>query len=58
MSKKQISNLRESLMGVVGNSPFGILTLSKDLEVSIINSYAIELLGFKNTKPSSFIDKS
>jgi len=58
MKKRQISNLRESLMGIVGNSPFGIITLSKDLEVCIINSYAIELLGFKNAKPSSKIDKS
>jgi len=53
----QTSNLRESLMGIVGNAPFGILTLSNDLEVTIINAIALELLGFDDMKPSQMVDQ-
>jgi diguanylate cyclase (GGDEF)-like protein len=44
------------LTGIVGNSPFGIITLSVDQEVGIINADAVYLLGHGPGKPANFID--
>ncbi len=49
-------HLRKYLTGIIGNAPFGIVTLSVDLEVGIINANAVQLLGFKNRQPESLVD--
>ena len=50
--------LHQYLKGVITNIPFGIVTLSKELEVSMLNSKAVQLLGYKNTNLNNLIDNS
>ncbi|MCW3172628.1 putative bifunctional diguanylate cyclase/phosphodiesterase [Shewanella subflava] len=49
-------HLRKYLIGIIGNAPFGIITLSVDGEIGMINAEAVTLLGFNNTAPSKLID--
>jgi diguanylate cyclase (GGDEF)-like protein len=49
-------HLRKYLTGIVGNAPFGIITLSVDHEVGIINIDALNLLGHRDSKPENLID--
>jgi len=53
----QSANLRQLLSGIVSSVPFGILTLSEDHELSIINAEAVKLLGFPDKSPADLIDK-
>jgi len=55
-SHNETTHLRKYLTGIIGNAPFGIITLSVNHEVGIINAQAIALLGFGKTKPSDVID--
>ena len=55
---KESVALHQYLKGVITNIPFGIVTLSKDLEVSMLNSKAVKLLGHEYIEPNDFIDKS
>ena len=49
-------HLRKYLTGIIGNAPFGIVTLSAKQEVGIVNSDAVQLLGFKGKVPGDLID--
>lgn len=56
MHKDDTVHLRKFLTGIVGNAPFGIITLSAEQEVGIINSDAVNLLGYRSSKPGNLID--
>lgn len=56
MSAFEAINLRKLLEGVVGNSPFGIVTLSSGHEVGILNRVAKELLGFRDDSLEDLVD--
>lgn len=49
-------HLRKYLTGIIGNAPFGIVTLSAKHEVGIINSRATHFLGFGSDDPEALID--
>ena len=49
-------HLRKYLTGIVGNAPFGIITLSSKNEVGIINSDAVSFLGFPSSTPDNLLD--
>ncbi|MCG7894049.1 MAG: EAL domain-containing protein [Candidatus Thiodiazotropha taylori] len=49
-------HLRKYLTGIVGNAPFGIVTLSTDHQVGIINRNAVYLLGHESSEPIDLID--
>ena len=48
--------LHQYLNSVIINIPYGIITLTRELEISMINSRAVYLLGFKDEEPSHFVD--
>jgi diguanylate cyclase (GGDEF)-like protein len=52
---QQTTALRQFLTGIIGESPFGVVTLTPELEVSAINGKAAELLGF-DCGPDQLID--
>lgn len=52
----QTATLRQQLSSIVGSVPFGIVTISDEFEVDIINGEAVKLLGFADKKASDFID--
>ncbi len=54
----ETTHLRKYLTGIIGNSPFGIITFSVNHEVGIVNAEAMKLLGFENSEPDSLIDCS
>ncbi|OUS28429.1 hypothetical protein A9Q99_12995 [Gammaproteobacteria bacterium 45_16_T64] len=49
-------HLRKYLTGIVGNAPFGIITLSSKNEVGIINADAVNFLGFPSSTPDNLLD--
>ncbi|MES9991269.1 MAG: EAL domain-containing protein [Candidatus Thiodiazotropha sp.] len=49
-------HLRKYLTGIVGNAPFGIVTLSSDRQVGIINRNAVHLLGHESLEPLDIVD--
>jgi len=55
MQKEQSIALHH-LNGIMTNIPFGIITIAKDLDVSMLNGNALSLLGFTTKSPSDFID--
>ena len=50
--------LHQYLNSIITNIPYGIITLTKELDISMINSRAVYLLGFKDEEPSHFVDTS
>lgn len=56
-SLTQATTLRQQLSSIVGTVPFGIITISDDAEVDIINSQAVLLLGFPELTPSDLVDQ-
>jgi len=50
--------LHQYLNSIITNIPFGIVTIAKDLDVSMLNGHAVNLLGYKTDAPSEFIDRS
>ncbi len=56
MSAFDAVHLRKILEGIVGNAPFGIVTLSSGHEVGILNRIASELLGFVNGPLDDLVD--
>lgn len=52
---QQTTALRQFLTGIIGESPYGVVTLTPELEVSAINGQAVGLLGFKEG-PNKLID--
>ena len=56
MSAFDAVNLRKLLEGIVGNAPFGIVTLSSGHEVGILNRVATELLGFVDDPLEDLVD--
>jgi len=56
-NQSQTATLRQQLSSIVGTVPFGILTVSDDFEVDIINGEAVRLLGFLKLNPNDLIDK-
>ncbi len=50
--------LHQYLNSIITNIPFGIITIAKDLDVAMINSFAVYLLGYKDSSPSEFVDVS
>jgi hypothetical protein len=57
MKDQQSIAVRQLLTGIVGNAPLGILTLSLNHEVSMINAEAVRLLGFAQSPPEKLLDK-
>ncbi|MGF1720857.1 EAL domain-containing protein [Vibrio kyushuensis] len=55
-SVQQTIALRQCLTGIIGNAPFGVLTISNEMEVSIINADAIRLLGLPPSKITEMVD--
>jgi len=55
-SIQQSVELRQYLTGIIGNAPFGILTLSEEMEVSIINVDAIKFLGLPEAELPKMVD--
>jgi len=49
--------LHQYLTSIIGNTPFGVLTLSDDYEVSIINTFATKMLNFPEATPAELIDQ-
>jgi len=56
MQEEQSVTLSQYLNGIITNIPFGIITIAKDLDVSMLNGNALSLLGFSTKSPSDFID--
>jgi diguanylate cyclase (GGDEF)-like protein len=56
MQNRDAVHLRKYLTGIVGNAPFGIITLSATHEVGIINVDAVNFLGHGASKPQNLID--
>jgi diguanylate cyclase (GGDEF)-like protein len=56
-NQSHTATLRQQLSSIVGTVPFGILTVSDDFEVDIINGEAVRLLGFLESRPNDLIDK-
>ncbi|GEM_PF-2773486 len=54
----QTSTLRQQLSSIVGAVPFGIIVISDQKEIEIINATALDLMGFEDQAPSSFVDES
>ncbi len=50
--------LHQYLNSIITNIPFGIVTIAKDLDITMVNSFAVYLLGHKETSPSAFVDLS
>lgn len=50
------SIIEQYFSSIIANAPFGVLTISDDMEVGIINSDALKLLGFPHLAPSDLID--
>ena len=50
--------LHQYLNSIITNIPFGIITVARDLDVAMINSFAVYLLGHKDSSPSEFVDVS
>ncbi len=50
-------HLRKYLTGIIGSAPFGVVTMSANHEVGIINRNAVELLGFSGREPHELIDR-
>ena len=55
---KESIALHQYLKGIITNIPFGIVTLSMDFEVSMINSKAVSLLGYEDKELNNLIDTS
>ena len=49
-------HLRKYLTGIVGNAPYGIVTLSTTKQVGMINLNAVRLLGHGDKSPNEFLD--
>jgi len=54
----QTSTLRQQLSSIVGAVPFGIIVISHQKEIEIINARALEFLGLEDALPSNFVDES
>lgn len=52
----QTTTLRQQLTSIVATVPFGIIVISEEYEVSIINERAVHLLGFESLEPKDLID--
>jgi len=52
----ETAHIRKYLSSIMGKVPFGVITLSINHEVGVINADAIKLLGFVNSRPEDFID--
>jgi len=48
--------LHQYLRSVITNIPFGIITVANDLDVVMLNSIVLSLLGFDNKDPEEFVD--
>ena len=55
-TKDDTSQIRNYLVSIIGNAPYGIMTIALDGTIAVVNEQAIELLGLKNTKPVKLID--
>jgi len=55
---EQTIALHQYLNSIITNIPFGIITLARDLDVTMINSFAVYLLGHKDASPIEFVDNS
>lgn len=53
---KQTSTLLELMSGIVASLPNGLITLSGEGEVTLVNTMALSLLGFKHRNPKEFLD--
>jgi len=56
MQEEHSVALHQYLNGIITNIPFGVITIAKDLDVSMLNANALSLLGFNTNRPSDFID--
>ncbi|SJL83038.1 putative bifunctional diguanylate cyclase/phosphodiesterase [Vibrio palustris] len=52
----QATTLRQQLSSIVSAIPFGVLVISDDQEIEIINANALAFLGIQNKLPADFID--
>ena len=50
--------IEQYFSSIIANAPFGVLTISDEMEVGIINLDALKLLGFPHLSPSDLIDTS
>ena len=50
--------LHQYLNGVITNIPFGVLTISKSLDVSMLNSNILDILEIKNKTLDDFLDEN
>jgi len=55
-SQQQTAALRQFLAGILGESPFGIVTISPKLEITAVNEKAITYIE-GSSEPKQFIDK-
>jgi diguanylate cyclase (GGDEF)-like protein len=53
---KQTSTQLELMSGIVRSLPNGLITLSAEGEVTLVNTMALSLLGFKHRNPKEFLD--
>jgi len=54
--RQHSSIIEQYFSSIIANAPFGVITISDEMEVGIINSDAIKLLGFPDQTPSDLID--
>jgi len=50
--------LHQYLSGVITNIPFGVLTISKNLDISMLNSNVLEILEIQNKTLDDFLDEN
>jgi len=57
MEDKQTVAVEQYLNSIITNIPFGIITISSEFEISMINLRSLELLSVNDKNPSDFIDE-
>lgn len=53
----QVSTLRDMLSGILGSIPYGIMCVSNQLDVQVINQKACEILGLDKDDINEFVDR-
>lgn len=55
---EQVSTLRDMLSGILGTIPYGIMCVSNQLDIQVINQKACEILGLNKDDIGEFVDRN
>ena len=54
--RQHTSIIEQYFSSIIANAPFGVVTISDEMEVGIINYDALKLLGFSHLSPCDLVD--